>query len=135
MPRFFAPSAERSGAPRLLLPVPRYVWQLRQPDSANSFAPATASALPAKPCLSAHSGTRPIVSEPSASFAVAPFQVRVPIAMTTRIAVTSATGRRRIARSGRRSKNGSPIRRIRRIVGTPTVPSTTVSGHLKMRRR
>ena len=87
------------------------------------------------PAPSAHSGTRPTVSEPSASFAVAPFQVSTPIEMTTRIAATNATGRRRTARSGRRSKNGSPIRSTSRSVGTPTVPSTTVSGHLKMRSR
>ena len=135
MPRPFAPSADRSGAPRFCPPAPRYVWQFRQPDSANSVAPLTASGLSAKPCCFAHSGTSPTVSEPSASFAVAPFQVRTPIEMTTRMAATKATGRRRMARSGRRSKNGSPMRRMRQSVGTPTVPSTTVSGHLKMRRR
>src|SRR2546430_1957382 len=37
-PFFFAPSAERSGAPRFEEPVPRYVWQLVQPDSAKRFA-------------------------------------------------------------------------------------------------
>ena len=106
-----------------------------QPDSAKSVAPATATLSSAKPCCSAHFGTSATFSEPSDSFAVAPFQVRTPIERMTRIAATNATGRRRIARSGRRSKNGSPIRSTSRIVGTPTVPSTTVSGHLKMRRR
>ena len=42
-------------------------------------------------------------SEPRASFAVAPFQVRTPIEMTVRIAAIIATGRRPIRRSGRRS--------------------------------
>src|SRR6266702_857822 len=36
-PLFFAPSAVRSGAPRFELPTPLYVWQLRQPETANSF--------------------------------------------------------------------------------------------------
>ena len=106
-----------------------------QPDSAKSVAPATATGLSAKPCFSAHSGTSATISEPSASLAVAPFQVSTPIERMTRIAATNATGRRSTARSGRRSKNGSPIRSMSRIVGMPTVPSTTVSGHLKMRRR
>ena len=106
-----------------------------QPDSAKSVAPSTATGSSAKPCLSAHSGTSATFSEPSDSLAVAPFQVSTPIEMTTRIAATTATGRRRIARSGRRSKNGSPISSTSSSVGTPTVPRTTVSGHLKMRSR
>ncbi len=63
-------------------------------DSAKSFAPATAAWLPAKPCSFAHFGTFASSSEPSDSFAVAPFQVRSPIEMITSIAATIATGRR-----------------------------------------
>jgi hypothetical protein len=55
--------------------------------------------------------------------------------ITTRIAATSATGRRLIRRSSRLSTNGSEIKRTRQIVGTPIVPRMTVSGHLKIRRR
>ncbi len=43
MPRPFVPRAQ-VGAPRLDEPVPRYVWQVRQPDWAKSFAPGTAFA-------------------------------------------------------------------------------------------
>ena len=66
----------------------------RQPETANSFAPATASGCPVKPCFFAHAGTCAISSEPSASFAVAPLYVRMPIERTTRIDATIATGRR-----------------------------------------
>ena len=87
------------------MPSPRYVWQFRHPDWAKSVAPATAASLSAKPCSSAHSSIVPaaMISDPSASFAVAPFQVSTPIEMTTRIAATIATGRLPSRRSGRRS--------------------------------
>ena len=45
MPLFFAPSAVRFGAPAKPPPSPRYVWQLRQPETAKSFAPAIACAI------------------------------------------------------------------------------------------
>jgi hypothetical protein len=51
------------------------------------------------------------------------------------IAATIATGRRDSRRSRRRSMNGRAIRIASRMFGTPTVPSTTVSGHLKIRSR
>src|SRR5215208_1614524 len=72
MPLFLAPSALRSGAPRFVLPVPRYVWQATQPDSAKRFAPAIASSLPAKPCCAAHDGIAALTSLAIASCAVAP---------------------------------------------------------------
>ena len=46
-----------------------------------------------------------------------------------------ATGRRESRRSCRLSRNGSASSRISAIVGIPTVPSTTESGHLKIRSR
>ena len=55
--------------------------------------------------------------------------------MTTRIAATIATGRRESRRSARTSMNGSASRMISSTVGKPTVPITTVGGHLKMRSR
>ena len=75
MPRSVVPTSVRSGAPSVPLPIPSYVWQLRQPDCANSVAPASAASLPVKPCASAHSCGAPcaISSLPSASSAVAPF--------------------------------------------------------------
>ena len=51
------------------------------------------------------------------------------------IAATIATGRRERRRSRRRSMKGSAIRIASRMFGTPTVPITTVSGHLKIRSR
>ena len=38
------------------------MWQFVQPDSANRFAPATASLLLAKPCLAAQLGTADLTS-------------------------------------------------------------------------
>src|SRR5262249_58930784 len=49
IPLFFAPSAERFGAPRFEEPEPRYVWQVRQPTSEKMCAPRTASAGPLAP--------------------------------------------------------------------------------------
>ena len=77
----------------------------------------------------------PISWEPSVSSAVAPLYVSTAIEMIVRTAATIATGRRDGRRSRRRSKNGSPMRRISRIVGMPTVAMNTVSGHSKIRRR
>ena len=57
----------------------------------------------------------------SDSVAVAPFQVSTAIEITTRIAATTATGRRVSRRSVRRSKNGSASSSTRQIVGIPTV--------------
>ena len=51
------------------------------------------------------------------------------------IAVMIATGRRVSRRSRRRSMNGSAIAITSRMFGIPTVPITTVSGHLKIRSR
>ena len=45
------------------------------------------------------------------------------------------TGRADGLRTRRRSRNGSMISRISAIVGTPTVPRKTDSGHLKIRSR
>jgi len=50
-------------------------------------------------------------------------------------AVSIATGRRLSLRSRRTSKNGRAIRRMRQIVGIPTVARITDSGHLKIRSR
>ena len=50
--------------------MPRYVWHVRQPDWANSFAPGTAFA--GKPCFFTQLGTARAVSLASDSFAVAP---------------------------------------------------------------
>src|SRR5262249_10964359 len=72
MPLPLAPSADRSGAPRFDEPVPRYVWQLVQPDSANRFAPASASLLFSKPCFFAQLGIAALTSLAIASWAVAP---------------------------------------------------------------
>src|SRR5579885_2522838 len=72
MPLFFAPSAVRFGAPRLWPPEPLYVWQLRQPETAKSLAPAIAVGFPEKPSDFAQLGTFASSSLPSASFAVAP---------------------------------------------------------------
>ena len=123
----------RSGAPRLLEPLPRYVWQVRQPDWANRFAPGTAAG--GRLFSFTQVGQRPTSSLPSASFAVAPFQVSVPIAITVRIVITTATGRRESRRSCRRSRNGRASIRTMMIVGIPTVPRITESGHLKIRSR
>src|SRR5215204_5475077 len=72
MPLFWAPSALRSGAPRLAAPVPRYTWHATQPDSAKRSAPASACLLPAKPCCCAHDGMAALTSLAIASSAVAP---------------------------------------------------------------
>ena len=53
----------------------------------------------------------------------------------TSSAATTATGLRMRRRSRRRSKKGTRIRMIRRIVGIPTVARMTDSGHLKIRSR
>ena len=135
IPLFFPPSAERSGAPRFDEPVPRYVWQLVQPDSAKRFAPSSACLLPAKPCLAAQLGIAALTSLAIASSAVAPLYVSAPIARTVSAAPTTATGRLESRRSVRRSMNGSTSSRIRQIVGMPTVARITDSGHLKIRSR
>ena len=80
-------------------------------------------------------GTFLMFSLASDSVAVAPFQVSTPIEITTRIDATTATGRRDRRRSVRRSKNGSASSSTRQIVGIPTVPRMTESGHLKIRSR
>ncbi len=59
----------------------------------------------------------------------------IPIEAMTISETTTATGRRAIRRSRRRSRKGSANRRIIRIVGIPTVPRMTDSGHLKIRSR
>ena len=53
----------------------------------------------------------------------------------TSSAATIATGRRESRRSMRRSRNGSASSRTMQMVGIPTVPRITESGHLKIRRR
>src|SRR4051812_34365601 len=134
-PLFFAPSAVSSGAPAKPPPTPWYVWQLRQPETAKSRAPASAFALPEKPSFFPHDGTFATSSEPSDSFAVAPLYVRTPIEITTRIAATIATGRRSRRRSERISMNGIASSSTSSTVGRPIVPITTVFGHLKIRSR
>ena len=95
----------------------------------------TAAGLLANPCFCAQTGTSFSFSDASASLAVAPFQVRIPIERIVSTAATIATGRLSGCRSARTSMNGIEISRISRIVGIPTVPSTTDDGHLKIRRR
>ena len=51
------------------------------------------------------------------------------------LSAIGATGRRSRRRSRRMSRNGIANSRISRIVGIPTVPRITESGHLKMRSR
>src|SRR4051812_5362365 len=68
VPLFFAPSEVKSGAPRLVPPAPLYVWQFKQPATANSFAPATACLFPAKPSVAAHFGTSAMFSDARGSF-------------------------------------------------------------------
>ena len=104
-----------------------------QPAVANSFAPGIAAAGSASAFT--HDGTSAITSDASASFAVAPFHVSTPIERTVSTAATIATGRRDGRRSRRTSMNGNASRRMSAIVGTPTVPRNTDSGHLKMRSR
>src|SRR5919202_6000570 len=127
-PLCFEPSAVRAGAPRFEEPTPRYVWQVVQPETAKTFAPATASLLPAKPCFFAQPGTAALTSLGSDSRAVAPLYVSTPIESATSTAATIATGRRSSLRSRRRSMNGITSSRIRRIVGMPTVPRMTEFG-------
>src|SRR5581483_6261020 len=134
-PRPLVPSLLRSGAPRLEEPVPRYVWHVEHPAWVKSFAPASACWFPSKPCFFAHSGGRLASSLASASFAVAPLYVRTPIEITVRIVITTATGRRDSLRSRRMSMNGSSSISTMMIVGIPTVPRITESGHLKIRSR
>ena len=80
-------------------------------------------------------GTSAFTSDASASFAVAPFHVSTPIERIVRTAATIATGR----------ADGLPLepaveerqhdQEDEAIVGTPTVPRKTDSGHLKIRSR
>ena len=88
-----------------------------------------------KPWVFAHDGIFAISSEPSASFAVAPLYVRMPIERTTRIDAMIATGRRESRRSARMSMNGIASSSTRQSVGMPIVPRITVGGHLKIRSR
>ena len=88
-----------------------------------------------KPWVFAHDGIFATNSDPSASFAVAPLYVRMPIESTTRIDAMIATGRRERRRSARVSMNGIASSSTRQSVGIPIVPRITVGGHLKMRRR
>ncbi len=52
-----------------------------------------------------------------------------------RMAAITAIGRRESLRSRRLSMNGTTRSRMSAIVGMPTVPSMTDSGHLKIRSR
>ena len=99
MPRLRLPISDRSGAPRFDEPLPRYVWQAVQPEVAKSFAPGTASGGSFASLTQV--GTSASTSDASASFAVAPFHVSTAIETTTRIAATTATGRRDSRRSRR----------------------------------
>ena len=49
------------------------MWQFVQPDSANRFAPASASLLPWNPCFFAQFGISALISLAIGSFATAPF--------------------------------------------------------------
>ena len=97
------------------------MWQFRQPIWANSFAPGIA-AVAGRLFFSTQLGTFLTFSLASDSFAVAPFQVRTPIEITTRIAATTATGRRDRRRSVRVSKNGSASSRMSRASGSRPCP-------------
>src|SRR5439155_26553512 len=70
IPRPFAPSALRSGAPRFGLPAPRYVWQPVHPACAKILAPS--SPFAERCCSLTHWGTLARFSAGRASFAVAP---------------------------------------------------------------
>src|SRR5919199_2968640 len=72
IPLFFEPSAVRSGAPRFEEPTPRYVWQVVQPETANTFEPAIACALLWKPSSAGHFFASASTSAGSDSRAVAP---------------------------------------------------------------
>ena len=72
--------------------------------------PPTALRVPGGPPSAPTSGTSATTSEPSDSFAVAPFQVRTAIDAMARMAVHMATGRRSGCRSALRSStNGNAI--------------------------
>ena len=111
------------------------MWQFIQPTWAKISAPSTASGLSAKPWSWAQVGTSARFSSGSGSSAVAPLYVRTPIEAIVSSAATIATGRRSGRRSRLLSRNGNASSRMSAIVGMPTVPRTTDSGHLKIRSR
>ena len=132
MPRFLEPIAVRSGAPRFDDPLPAYVWQAVQPETAKSFAPGCRRrqilALHPVRHVEDHLGRKCLLGGRA-----------LPRQDAHRD--DGQDGRDHGDRTPRDPplhpsvENGRASRSTSRMFGMPTVPRKTESGHLKIRRR